>query len=555
MCLRSRLTVCSIRSILEAFPENANARRNDYPMKSTERIMIITPTVFARTARITMFGTSLLALGLVAPCKAQRRAFPEAQGGGAASAGGRGGVVKEVTNLDDSGTGSLRACVNASGPRTCVFRVAGLISQHADLMVNNPFLTIAGQTAPGQIILGGPGNKGYTLRVSTHDVIIRYLTISPDDFETQSGPSTGTVGLGIINGDNYNIIIDHVSTRWAGNKMWVTGSNYVGPNRLITTSWSLFYEPHAGHPVGPGTAGNPIGCPDAAPNPTLENPCFSSLETDIDFHHNMFVNISHRIPETGNKSLRWVNNLTFNWAFYAFASLGAVTLDVIGNKWVRGNLNSSAQAHEIHVTEKSPQIVGNPSLFASGNIGPNQPDPNGDQYRMVSHITGENGRENGAIPDSWKRHAPMPATDFPIIPDPVASLDNLLLPTVGNSRHLSCNGTWVQHRDDADTRIIAQYKSIGAGGFWPNGITATGTAALPLPTPAAQWQDRPVVNGTACTESLHDGIPDEWKKLQGLSRTNRELFKSVASDGYTILEHYLNGVSLNSIQDKNGNRP
>ena len=74
--------------------------------------------------------------------------------------------------------------------------------------------------------------------------------------------------------------------------------------------------------------------------PRLANPCFSSLETDIDFHHNMFVNISHRIPETDNKSVRWVNNLTYNWAFYAFAGLGGEAIDIIGNKWVRGNLNA-----------------------------------------------------------------------------------------------------------------------------------------------------------------------------------------------------------------------
>ena len=89
--------------------------------------------------------------------------------------------MKEVTNLDDSGAGSLRECIEASGARTCIFRIAGLITQRSDLIVNNPFLTIAGQTAPGEIVLGGPGNKGFALRVSTHDVVIRYITISPDD--------------------------------------------------------------------------------------------------------------------------------------------------------------------------------------------------------------------------------------------------------------------------------------------------------------------------------------------------------------------------------------
>jgi pectate lyase len=499
-------------------------------------------------------GVSLLLTGSV-PCMAQKPAFPEAQGGGAGSVGGRGGAVKEVTNLDDSGAGSLRECIEASGARTCIFRTAGLITQRSDLTVNNPFLTIAGQTAPGEIVLGGPGNKGFALRVTTHDVVIRYITISPDDARTPSGPETGTVGFGVINGDNYNIILDHVSSRWAGNKIWITGSNYVGPNRSITTSWSLFYQPHAGHPVGPGTAGNPVGCPNAAPDPRLANPCFSSLETDIDFHHNMFVNISHRIPETDNKSVRWVNNLTYNWAFYAFAGLGGEAIDIIGNKWVRGNLNATAQAHEIHVTEKSAEVRGNPSVFVSGNVGPNQSNPDGDQYLMVSHISGENGHENGSIPNSWKRRAPLPATDFPIVAEPALNLDAVLLPTVGNSQHLGCDGTWIKHRDDADARIIAQYQSQGSGGFWPNGITATGSAALPIPAPAAPWQDRPVIGGAVCTESLPDGIPDEWKRLQRLSTTNRDLFKTALPDGYTVLEHYLNAIPMPKVQDKNEKHP
>jgi hypothetical protein len=150
----------------------------------------------------------------------------------------------------------------------------------------------------------------------------------------------------------------------------------------------------------------------------------------------------------------------------------------------------------------------------------------------------------------------LPATDFPIVADPAENLDAILLPTAGNSQHLDCNGRWVNHRDDADTRIIAQYQGRGPGGFWPNGITTTGKAALPLPALASPWQDRPVIKGAACVESLHDGVPDEWKKLQGLNIKNRDLYKSVTPDGYTILEHYLNGMPLAPVShQKNGKRP
>ncbi len=71
----------------------------------------------------------------------------------------------------------------ATGPRTCVFRVAGIFPiTSADLRFTSPYLTVAGQTAPGEVILGGPNTNGALFGVSTHDVILRYVTMSPDNF-------------------------------------------------------------------------------------------------------------------------------------------------------------------------------------------------------------------------------------------------------------------------------------------------------------------------------------------------------------------------------------
>lgn len=509
------------------------------------------------------------------PCPSFSGLLGTASGGGAATVGGSGRngtgtpVVIEVTNNNDSGTGSLRACVNASGPRTCIFRVAGLFPvTSGDIRFSSPFLTVAGQSAPGEVVLGGPNTNGALFGISTHDVILRFVTMSPDNYNTASGPDTGTTSVWIVNcpgqagnlsvGGCFNLMIDHVTTRWSGNKSWITTSNFTpgagtngngtGPNHNITTSWNLDYEPHEGHPVGYGTATD-----ETCVGNRSNNNCLSPFEVNIDFHHNMLVNVHHRIPENSNGSTRWINNIIFNWGFYANEYLGAEIIDVINNKYIKGNLNAlGAQPFPIHFTTNSPEMSGAPSVFVSGNIGGNfgANTVNSDQYgQLVQQITGENGDETGPIPGAWERGSPMAASNsFPIVPDLAANLDTILLPTVGDSIHLDCNGNQVSHRNSVDQRIIKQYQTGGSGGYWPNGMTDTGLIngqnGFTLPHPTANWVDPVVSVGTACVESLHDGIPDQWKTLNHLSTTDPTLWKTPnQKNGYTYLENYLNGMT------------
>lgn len=99
-------------------------------------------------------------------------AFPGAWGAGMFTSGGRGGKVIAVTNLNDSGPGSLRAALEAEGPRIVVFRVAGTIKPESDLNINHPDITIAGQSAPGDgICIAG------TLNINTYNVIVRHVRV------------------------------------------------------------------------------------------------------------------------------------------------------------------------------------------------------------------------------------------------------------------------------------------------------------------------------------------------------------------------------------------
>src|SRR5689334_3617727 len=118
-----------------------------------------------------------IAVFAAAPQGGKTPAFPGAEGFGAYTAGGRGGRVIAVTNLNDAGPGTLREACSAKGPRIVVFRVSGLIELQTPLVVTEPFLTIAGQTAPGD----GICLKRSEFSVRTHDVVVRFLRSRPGD--------------------------------------------------------------------------------------------------------------------------------------------------------------------------------------------------------------------------------------------------------------------------------------------------------------------------------------------------------------------------------------
>jgi pectate lyase len=476
-------------------------------------------------------------------------AFPGAQGAGAASTGGSGRAggapkIYEVVNLDDQGgtcngdkcSGSLRFCLEGSGPRTCVFRVSGLISPQSRLAVYHPYITVAGQTAPGGgIVLGGASQRGAVMFIATHDVVMRYLTYDGNSPNTPTGPSTGTVGFEIASGEGYNIVLDHISARWWGNKVFAQLSNDVGNDHNITYQWLLAYEPNMRHPVGVGadaTAGSAF------------------LTTEIDFHHNFFANIDHRLPFiNGGRNIRWINNLVYNWNLYAALSNGGAQIDYIGNKYVDGNL-SKETVHEFLANgnnddpkDQSDNCIGSnpcdnpgpPGLYFLNNIGRHNSTatmvPNDAGQIAMTHQGwegGETGDSNssGPMPSNWFRKLPLPAEEFPIHVDPVDELDSVLLPTVGNSQHLDCDGNWVGNRDVHDKRIIEQYRT-----------RAEGAAFL------GQFSAPAIPTGTPCPSSMHDGIPDAWKKAHGYSQSDGGLWSRKAPNGYTYLENYLNGPS------------
>lgn len=151
-------------------------------------------------------------------------AFPGAMGWAAQTPGGRGGRIIRVTNLDSEGPGSLRAAIEADGPRIVVFEVGGVIDLgRKTLKLQNPFITIAGQTAPSPgitLIRGG-------MDITAHDVVVQHIRIRPGSAggEWMSGwdeDGISTVGA-------YNVIIDHCSLTWATDEnLSASGPRFTG---------------------------------------------------------------------------------------------------------------------------------------------------------------------------------------------------------------------------------------------------------------------------------------------------------------------------------------
>jgi hypothetical protein len=240
--------------------------------------------------------------------------FPGAEGFGTDTPAGRGGQVIRVTTLADSGPGSLRAALNASGPRTIIFEVGGIIWLKSDLTITNPYLTVAGQTAPSP----GITLANAALRISTHDVLVQHLYVRPGD-RVGTDPNAGD-GIQISrkssNRKVYNVVIDHCSISWAIDKNLATWQDCTD----ITVSHCIVSEslhwPDKEHRMG-----------------------FLIYEhaKRVAVIGNLFAHNSRRNPAAkGDTSSVIVNNLTYNAGgkaihFFNTNRQGKVLTSVVGN--------------------------------------------------------------------------------------------------------------------------------------------------------------------------------------------------------------------------------
>ena len=236
-----------------------------------------------------------LGVGLTFPkqVSAYLPSFPGAEGYGAVSIGGRGGRVIKVTNLNDSGAGSLREALTASGPRIVIFTVSGTITLNSNINITNPYLTVAGQTAPGE----GITIKHADIRVLTDDVIIRYLRVRNGPGDTN--PDDGNRDNISVNTAN-RVIIDHCSVSWSTNE-----NTNVYNSHDITFQWNLIGE-------GLYSSTHPDGIHGHAMLVYRTNTIDGT--TNLSVHHNLMAHNFFRNPEvqTG-EPFEYVNNVVYNY--------------------------------------------------------------------------------------------------------------------------------------------------------------------------------------------------------------------------------------------------
>jgi pectate lyase len=426
---------------------------------------------------------------LLAAAVTQPLAFPGAEGAGRTALGGRGGKVMTVTTLADHGPGSLRAAVEAKGPRTVVFAVAGTIPLETPLRIREPRITIAGQSAPG----GGITLRDHPLEVSADDVVIRYIRSRlGDESKTESD------AIWILGGRR--IILDHVSASWSVDETLSASANYTKPGEGfydLTVQWSIIANSltHSLHAKGEHGYGSLIR---------------GGRGSRISFHHNLWANHEARMPRPGNYSgpdvdpegawFDFRSNVFYNWgggrSGYNADKASLARYNFVDNSYVAG-----PQSKKPIAFDESNSLA--KAYFAGNSMNGTIP---ADPWSLVTGVQAPGYRLTTPVE--------MP----PVATDSAASSYAKVLAKAGASRA----------RDSVDAAVVAgvrdrtghQIDSQRDMGGWP--VLATGTS------PA---------------DTDHDGMPDAWERTHGLNPARDDSASDANHDGYTVLEEYLNGLA------------
>ena len=444
----------------------------------------------------------------------RRVAFPGAEGWGRFARGGRGGRVIRVTNLNDGGPGSLRAAIEAEGPRTVVFDVSGLITLNSRLILKHPYCTVAGQTAPGKGICIRDYDFGTQ---GGSDFVIRYVRVRVGKI---AGTDKTLGGMGM--GSTDQAIIDHCSISWSQDEAF--SSRQAGNITLQRTLISEALHVAGHNNYAPGSS----------------HGFAASIGGDVaSFHHNLLAHCEGRNwslaggldpsnQHTGRLDIR--NNVVYNWDGRTTDG-GARHVNFVGNYYKPG------PATDGPFTELNPQ-------FENPGFGPQQ------YYVAGNVMEGHHGPEGPLPPfagvqpqgsQPWPVTVPEPFFEHDVTTHSAADAYENVLADVG------CNRPML---DDHDARIITETRN---GTFAYRG-NITNRPGLPdNQADVGGWEDYPEIHRPVDFDTDRDGLPDWWESSNDLDCNSpaddfSDANEDADDDGYTNIEEYLNYLAAGGTQ-------
>ncbi len=428
---------------------------------------------------------SLLATASTLAAQATFPAFPGAEGGGRFATGGRGGRVIAVTNLADSGDGSLRAAIMEKGPRIVVFRVAGTIPLRSALRIGKGDITIAGQSAPG----GGICLKHFGIDLTgARNVIIRHLRIRPGDGRGAE--------LDAISGTACSdVIIDHCSASWSVDE---TVSIY--KSRRITVQWCIISESLYKSAHHKGTHGY--------------GGIWGGAETS--WHHNLIAHHTSRNPRIApdSRNFDFRNNFIFNWGYNSIYGGENSEVNLVANFFRPGPATDGDCAARILDASAK-----NSRWYLSENVIDGAPGVERDNWKGVHKSWSDDEKKIRA------------ARKFPSQPLRTTSARDAAKAV------LKFAGATLPVRDSVDRRVVAEASAGWAeyGSSYRDG----GNGIIDHPEDVGGWPNlRPA---SAPPDSDGDGMPDAWEEKWGFDPQNpADGRRDFDSDGYTNVEEFLN---------------
>lgn len=441
-------------------------------------------------------------------------AFPGAEGYGSVTLGGRGGRVIAVTNLNDSGPGSLRAAVDVEGPRIVVFRVSGTITLKSSMKIRHPYITIAGQTAPGD----GICLRKYPLSIGADEVIIRYIRV-------RLGDETGVDADAVSCRYQKNLILDHVSASWSVDE---TMSIYHCEN--VTVQWCLVSESlyNSNHVKGAHGFGGIWG---------------SNHST---YHHNLLAHHSSRNPRfaSGCGYTDYRNNVIYNWGYNSAYG---------GEKQQQGNARFDSSTINMVANYYKPGPATRPGEVTCRIVSPssrNGADDFGRWYVADNLVCGNaavtaNNWDGGVQPHGGSTYIAglkldKPWASMPINQQTAEEAYRSVLDSVGAS---------LPKRDAVDRRIVEEVRqgtATYAGRTYAAGHDLVDpnmkSGIIDSQTDVGGWPE--LKSAPAPTDTDQDGMPDAWEKARGLDPDDAsDGAKDRDGDGYTNVEEYINGLA------------